>query len=172
MKKIGICADGKDMQSKVKYGIGSSQYVCIAEWDNNKLTNYRFLTTTDKAALMQELNSEGIESLITGTIGPGAYNHLTSQGINIYNGKSLEIADAVNEYFAGNLIPLTSPNNKQKSCTGKRNKSRGGSGCGQGNNTGQGYCGQGTRQGYRQGQGQGNCGGGNKKGCGHGRNKP
>jgi predicted Fe-Mo cluster-binding NifX family protein len=166
MKKIGISSDGKDLDSMVSPALGICPYLCIVEWDNGQIDNYKAIPNPAVSmgctgiGAAQELVNEGIEALLIGNIGTGSFNYLDQQGIEVYQIQNLgKVEDAVQDYFNNKLQLLNNPNSPGR---GQGSGRGGGQGGGQG---------MGRGRGQGKGGGQGRGGGGQGRGGGR-RNKP
>jgi predicted Fe-Mo cluster-binding NifX family protein len=148
MKKIGISSNGKDLDSMVSPALGICPYLCIVEWDNNKINSYKTIPNPSVSAgctginAAQELVNEGIEALLTGNIGAGSFNYLNRQGIDVYQVQTYgKVEDVVLEFFDNKLSLINNSNSP---------------GRGQGSGGG---LGRGGGQGRGMGRGQGKGGG-------------
>lgn len=148
MRKIGITSEGKDLDSRVSPALGICPFICIVEWENGQIANYKTIANPagkgcTGVGAAQALVKENIEALVTGNIGLGSFNYLKQLGINVYQAQNLgKIEDAVQDYFNDRLSPLNGPNSPGR--------------------------GQGS-QGRGMGRGRG---GGQGRGGGRGRNRP
>ncbi|MDD5567589.1 MAG: NifB/NifX family molybdenum-iron cluster-binding protein, partial [Candidatus Omnitrophica bacterium] len=67
----------------------------------------------------QLVNSKGVKSVLTGNVGPNAFQTLSAAGIQIYTGVSGTVKEAVESYKNGKLKITESPSVGSKFGMGK-----------------------------------------------------
>ncbi len=157
MKKIAISSKGQSLDSKVSPALGVCPYLCIVEYDQGQIDNYKVLQNPATKKGCSGLNAaktlvnEGIEALIVQHIGSCSFNYLNNHGVDVYQTQTFgKIKDVVVDYFNNNLLQLNKANSGGSKCgPGRRNKGNCQGGC------------------YGPGYGQGK-----NRGAGKGRNKP
>jgi predicted Fe-Mo cluster-binding NifX family protein len=62
----------------------------------------------------QLMVSRGTDIVLTGSVGPNAFNVLSAAGVSIFTGASSSVKEAVAAYEAGKLVRVGSPNRSLK----------------------------------------------------------
>ncbi|HDO19669.1 MAG TPA: dinitrogenase iron-molybdenum cofactor biosynthesis protein [Thermoplasmatales archaeon] len=111
--KIVVTSSGRDMDSPVDYRFGRCPYFLIVDTDDmsfevipNEAAN-EFGGAGIKAA--QNIIKLGAEALITGNIGPNAYQVLSSAGIRIFAGPEGTVRDAIESFKNNELHEIKAP---------------------------------------------------------------
>ncbi|MDY6931787.1 MAG: NifB/NifX family molybdenum-iron cluster-binding protein [Halobacteriota archaeon] len=103
--RICITATGKDLDAEVDPRFGRCQYFVIVDPDSMKfeaLSNASISASGGagiKAA--QTIVNEGAEVVITGNVGPNAFQTLSAAGIKIITGASGTLREAIDAYKRG-----------------------------------------------------------------------
>jgi len=112
--KICVTAQGKTLDDQVDPRFGRCQFFIVV--DTNTLD---FEAIENQSAQFsggagiqsgQLMASKGVKAVLTGNVGPNAFQTLTAGGIKIYTGLSGKIRDAVEKYKGGSLKPTENPN--------------------------------------------------------------
>ncbi len=86
---------------------GHSDYFKIFSVENNNVTDTKELKTTQgcgcKSNLVSELTNDGVELVLAGNLGQGAFNKLTNAGIQVIRGCKGDADILLKEYLAGNV---------------------------------------------------------------------
>ena len=111
--KVLITADGEDLEAKVDVKFGRAPYFLIVDTDNlsfeamkNEAAN-EFGGAGVKAA--QSVINKGVEAVITGNIGPNAYQVLRRAGIRIFKAGGKKVREAIEDLKNNKLEEITSP---------------------------------------------------------------
>lgn len=111
--KICVTSEGKTLDSKVDPRFGRCQYFILVDTDNMKSEavaneNIQF---SGGAGIQsgQLMISKGIKAVLTGNVGPNAFQTLQAAGIQIYTGLSGKVQDVIEKYKSGALKPTESP---------------------------------------------------------------
>ena len=105
--KIAISAEGKETTSLLDERFGRCNYFHI--YDDNgqllKVLDNNGLTANGGAgiAASQQIIDEHVDVLITGVLGPNAFNMIFRAGIRAYTCPSMAIASALKQYQSGQL---------------------------------------------------------------------
>ena len=105
--KIAISADRADLASEVSHRFGISPYLLIVDtetMDFKALANPG--STSRSGAGVQAVVlavTEGVEVVVTGYLGPAAYNQFVSNGIKVITNVSGTVREVIEEYKAGEL---------------------------------------------------------------------
>jgi len=112
--KICVTSEGKTLDSKVDPRFGRCQFFVIVDTDTldfeaveNQNAQFSGGAGIQSGQLMA---SKGVKAVLTGNVGPNAFQTLTAGGIKIYTGLSGKVRDAVEKYKSGKLKPTENPN--------------------------------------------------------------
>jgi len=112
--KICVTAQGKTLDDQVDPRFGRCQFFIVVDTDTldfeaveNQSTQFSGGAGIQSGQLMA---SKGVKAVLTGNVGPNAFQTLTAGGIKIYTGLSGKIRDAVEKYKGGSLKPTENPN--------------------------------------------------------------
>ena len=112
--KICVTAQGKTLDDQVDPRFGRCQFFIIVDTDTldfeaveNQSAQFSGGAGIQSGQLMA---SKGVKAVLTGNVGPNAFQTLTAGGIKIYTGLSGKIRDAVEKYKGGSLKPTENPN--------------------------------------------------------------
>lgn len=154
--KAAVSSTGRDLSSQVDGRFGRAQFFVLVDVDTGSLLEV-FNNSTNMAAQSgagissaQVLCDAGVNVVLTGSIGPKAFQVLEAAGLEMYTSATGSVAEAVNSFKAGKL---------EHAGQGGPSWSRG-MGMGRGSGRGMGRGG---------GRGQGGGGGGGQGGGGGGR---
>ena len=105
--KIAVTALGPDMSSKVDPRFGRAQYFLFIDTEKMELESFH---NAGKDAMHgagiqsgQLMNDKGVSAVITGQVGPNAFQTLSAAGIKIYKSGEGTIKEAVENFKAGRL---------------------------------------------------------------------
>jgi predicted Fe-Mo cluster-binding NifX family protein len=105
--KIAITATGRDLQAPVDPRFGRCRYLVIldTEGGGSEVVENPALTSPGGAgvALVQELVRRGVRTVITGDVGPNAFQALRAAGVAVHTGASGTVAEALAQYRRGGL---------------------------------------------------------------------
>ncbi|MDY6965259.1 MAG: NifB/NifX family molybdenum-iron cluster-binding protein [Halobacteriota archaeon] len=100
--KICVTATGKDLNAQVDPRFGRCQYFVIVDPDT---MNFEAFTNESIAAsggagikAAQTIANKGVDVVITGNVGPNAFQTLSAAGIRIATGASGTVKDAIEMY--------------------------------------------------------------------------
>jgi len=112
--KICVTAQGKTLDDKVDSRFGRCQFFIIVDTDTldfevieNQSTQFSGGAGIQSGQLMA---SKRVKAVLTGNIGPNAFQTLQAGGVKIYTGLSGKVRDAVEKYKGGTLKPTENPN--------------------------------------------------------------
>ncbi len=95
---------------------GRAPYFTIVEVDNGKILDVEVVKNDNAAAsggagiaAAQLMIEKGVSSVLTGRVGPNAFNVLSSAGINVYDAAGLKVRDAIEKLLNGELETVASP---------------------------------------------------------------
>ena len=111
--KIGISSTGKDLDDQVDSRFGRCQYFLIVDTDT---MSFEYISNESAMAsggagiqAAQSVAKAGVEAVITGNMGPNAFQTLSAAGIKVVTGVSGTVKDAVEKYKKGELKETTAP---------------------------------------------------------------
>lgn len=105
---VAITAQGQDLDSEVDPRFGRARYFVVIDTDTDQLTvhdNEQNLNAPQGAGIQAARNvkSLNVKQLVTGNIGPKAYDVLNASGIEIFIGAAGTVRDALDQWKAGRL---------------------------------------------------------------------
>jgi predicted Fe-Mo cluster-binding NifX family protein len=105
--KVAVTSEGRDLDSRVDPRFGRSRYLLVIDSEtlDNKVLENESSGSAHGAGIgtAQTLVREGVKSVITGRIGPNAYNACKAAGIKVYSGFDGIVRDAVEKLSRGEL---------------------------------------------------------------------
>ncbi|MDD3905739.1 MAG: NifB/NifX family molybdenum-iron cluster-binding protein [Candidatus Omnitrophica bacterium] len=111
--KICVTSEGKTLDSKIDPRFGRCQYFVFVDTDTLDLEavenpNMQF---QGGAGIQsgQLMISRGVKAVLTGNVGPNAFQTLQAGGIKIYTGLSGKVRNAVENYKSGELKTTENP---------------------------------------------------------------
>ena len=111
--KICITSEGKTLDSNVDPRFGRCQYFAFVDIDSLEfqVVENPSLQAMGGAGVQsaQLASSKGVKVVVTGNVGPNAFQALSAAGIEIFIGASGTIRDAVEKYKKGQLQAASNP---------------------------------------------------------------
>jgi len=148
--KIVVSSMGKDLNSQVEPRFGRSQYFIVVDPDTMEfeVIENPNINATGGAGIQsgQMMAEKGVKVVLTGNVGPNAFQTLSAAGIQVITGVSGFIKEAIEQFKSGQL----------KSVSDSTVPGHFGLGGGMGPGMGRG---QGPGRGQGMGRGQGRGGG-------------
>lgn len=109
--KIAITATGTDLQSQVDPRFGRAGYFIIVDPETMEFETIEnaSMSAAHGAGIQagQLMSSKDVSAVITGSVGPNAFQTLTAAGINIFQSPGGTVHQAVEAYKNGQLQQLT-----------------------------------------------------------------
>jgi predicted Fe-Mo cluster-binding NifX family protein len=113
MTKICVTSHGADMDALMDSRFGRCQYFIIVNLESGEFDaiDNDAVSRAHGAGIRaaQTVTSAGVDAVITGSVGPNAYQALQNAGIRIVTATSGIIRDVVESYKSGSLIEVTTP---------------------------------------------------------------
>jgi predicted Fe-Mo cluster-binding NifX family protein len=107
--KICITSQGKELSSPVDPRFGRCAYFIIIETDTMELevieNNSALASGGAGVQSGQLVTGKGVKAVLTGNVGPNAFDTLTAGGIQIITGVSGTVEDAIKKYQTGDFTP-------------------------------------------------------------------
>ena len=105
--KIGVSSTGNDINADVDPRFGRCKYFLIIDTETMKfetIDNENAMTSGGAGIqAAQTVARKGVTTVITGNVGPNAFQTLTAAGIKIYTGASGSIKEVVENFKKGEL---------------------------------------------------------------------
>jgi len=108
---ICITATGRDLDATVDPRFGRARYFAFVDPDKETIEVHENAPGAHGAGVQaaQLLVSKGATTLVTGSVGPNAFQGLSAAGIAIYTGASGTLREALAAYKAGTLTQTAGP---------------------------------------------------------------
>lgn len=111
--KICVTSEGDSLNSKVDPRFGRCKYFIIADSDTLELEVIKNpnIESTGGAGIQsaQLVASKNAKVVLTGNIGPNAFQTLQAAGIDIFTGASGMVKDAIEKYKRGEFKAVSGP---------------------------------------------------------------
>jgi predicted Fe-Mo cluster-binding NifX family protein len=114
--KIAISATHRSLDADVDPRFGRCMCFVIVETEDNEIKDHKEINNEAIQAMRgagvqaaQIVANEGAKVVITGNIGPNAFNVLNQTGIKIVTGVTGKVKDAVLKYLKGELKETKQP---------------------------------------------------------------
>ena len=112
--KIGISSTGKELNSQVDPRFGRCQYFLIIDTENMEfehISNESSMASGGAGIRAAEtIAKKGVKAVLTGNMGPNAFQTLSAAGIKVYTGATGTINEAIDRYKKGELKETNAPN--------------------------------------------------------------
>ncbi len=116
--KICITSDGNSLDSKVDPRFGRCQYFIIADTDTLAFEAVQNpnIEAMGGAGIQsgQLVSAKAVKAVLTGNVGPNAFQTLQSAGIDVITGVSGPVKEAVERYKKGEFKPTQGPSVNSK----------------------------------------------------------
>lgn len=114
--KIAVTSTDKNLKANVDLRFGRCPYYAIFDVEGKEVKGQEFLENTAGGQMRgagitaaQLVANSGVEVVITGNMGPNAFNVLSSTGIKVVTGVSGNIKEAIDKYLKGELKATDQP---------------------------------------------------------------
>ncbi|MBU5293923.1 NifB/NifX family molybdenum-iron cluster-binding protein [Anaerosalibacter bizertensis] len=108
--KIGLSSNGKDLDSTLDLRFGRCSYFIIYDIEKSDFESIenKGLTSEGGAgiAASQQLIDENVDVIITGKLGPNAFNIINKADIKVFKSEAISIKDAIEKYKKDELLEL------------------------------------------------------------------
>jgi len=110
--RIAVTSQGREMSSPVDPRFGRARYFAVVDTESGDLAvadNTQNLNAAQGAGIQAGKNvvDLGVQAVITGHVGPKAFATLQAGGVRIYTGAGGTVAEAVEQFKAGQLAETT-----------------------------------------------------------------
>jgi predicted Fe-Mo cluster-binding NifX family protein len=111
--KICITSEGSSLDSKVDPRFGRCQYFIIADTDSLEFEAIENpnMESMGGAGIQsaQLVSSKQVKAVVTGNVGPNAFQTLQAAGIEIFTGASGTVKEAIEKYKKGEFKAVSGP---------------------------------------------------------------
>ncbi len=111
--KIAITSQGTDLNAEIDPRFGRCSYFIIydTEKENYEVVENSSINLGGGAGIQaaQTISENGVRVLLTGNVGPNAFQTLSAASIEIYTGLSGKISEVVEKFKSGNLEKSSAP---------------------------------------------------------------
>ena len=106
--KFAVTSQGLELTSKVDPRFGRAKYFIIADTDTEEtraVDNAMNLSAAQGAGIQagRKVIELGVQVVITGRVGPKAFDTLAAGAVSVFTGANGTVADAIEQFHAGNL---------------------------------------------------------------------
>ncbi len=112
--KIGITSMGENLDANIDQRFGRCRYFIIVDTESMEfetLSNENVMASGGAGVqAAQTIANKGIEAIITGNVGPNAFQTLSAAGIRIYTGASGTVREVIEKYKKGEFEETENPN--------------------------------------------------------------
>jgi len=112
--KICVTSQGDNLESEVDPRFGRCGYFIVA---NSETMEFEAIENTNAQGMggvgiqsAQMISEKGVQAVITGNVGPNAFQTLNAAGIDVITGVSGKVKDAIEKVKSGVLKPTGGPN--------------------------------------------------------------
>jgi predicted Fe-Mo cluster-binding NifX family protein len=127
--KVAVSSTGQGQDGGVDPRFGRCPYFLIVDSDtfSSEVVENTGTASAHGAGIgaAQLIASKGVKAVITGHVGPNAYQSLNSVGIKIYTVKAGTIKEAIEALAAGRLSQVSEPTSPGHAGGGGRGRRRG-----------------------------------------------
>lgn len=123
--KIAITSMGEKLEDKIDPRFGRCHYFILFDTDTNK---FEAIENTGAQGMGgvgiqsgQIMADKGVETVLTGSCGPNAFQTLQAAGIKVITGVSGTVQEAIDKYKSGELKAISQANAAAHSGMNKEN---------------------------------------------------
>jgi predicted Fe-Mo cluster-binding NifX family protein len=113
--KIAISSTGPDLDSQVDVRFGRCPHFIIAYLEGKELKGNEHVENTARAQMggagitaAQLVANKGVKAIITGNLGPRAFEVFSQLGIKVYRGSGI-VKEVIDKFAKGELENMTGP---------------------------------------------------------------
>jgi len=111
--KVVVSATSENLDAQIDPRFGRCQFFVIVDTDT---MSFEALPNTSQSApsgagiqAAQNVATKGVHAVLTGNVGPNAFQALSAAGINIITGVSGTVKEAIERYNRGELKEISGP---------------------------------------------------------------
>jgi predicted Fe-Mo cluster-binding NifX family protein len=109
--KIGISSNGKDLDSTLDLRFGRCSYFVIYDTENKDAkaveNNGQLSGGGAGIAAAQQIIDEGVDVVITGNLGPNAFEIIEKSDVKVFKSETMPIRTVLEKYEKDELAELT-----------------------------------------------------------------
>lgn len=113
-----VTSQGDNLDSQVDARFGRCQYFIIVDTDTLefKAINNPNIEATGGAGIQsgQFVAGKGVKAVLTGNVGPNAFQTLQAAGVDVITGASGKVKDVIEKYKKGEFKPTQGPSVNSK----------------------------------------------------------
>ena len=116
--KICVSSTGNDLYSQVDPRFGRAAHLLVIDTERRHVRPLGGATGAAHGAGIQAARAvveSGVKTLVTGQIGPNAFDVLDAAGIEVYRTPTDTVEGAIEELEAGHLEKISAPNSRRHS---------------------------------------------------------
>ena len=114
--KVCITSKGEETNAQVDPRFGRCAYFCFYDTETGEFTFEQNTFTHARGGVgvqaSQHMVNQEVSAVITGQIGPNAYQALEAGGIRMYTGAKGTVADTVEQFNRGEFESANGPTNE------------------------------------------------------------
>jgi|YelNatPaOPRAMG01_1025707.scaffolds.fasta_scaffold02639_20 predicted Fe-Mo cluster-binding NifX family protein len=111
--KVAVSATGNSLDSQVDPRFGRCAYLIIVDTNTMQFEAIENASAFEASGAgiqaAQTVVSKGVEAVVTGNVGPNAYQVLSSAGVRIFTGAYGTVREAIERLLKGELSEASSP---------------------------------------------------------------
>ena len=112
--KVGISSTGENLDANVDQRFGRCKYFLIVDTESMEfevLSNENAMASGGAGIqTAQTIANKGVDAVLTGNVGPNAFQTLSAAGIKVFTGASGTIKESIEKYKKGELKETEAPN--------------------------------------------------------------
>ena len=108
MGKILVASSGNTLDAKVSGRFGHAPYFLAVDPATMDYEAFQGVAKDDSPVLRRYIHT-GINKVIVGNIGPANYNELSAYGCNVYLCRNMQVDEAVEKVYRGEIQPMDAP---------------------------------------------------------------
>jgi predicted Fe-Mo cluster-binding NifX family protein len=111
--KVCVTSEGKTLDSPVDAHFGRCRYFLIVETDtmDYEVIENAHLGVSGGAGVQsgQLMSAQNVLAVLTGNVGPNAFQTLNAAGVDMYTGVQGSVREALDRFISGQLQPVRAP---------------------------------------------------------------
>lgn len=108
-EKYLVAANGSGLDAKVSARFGHAAYYLIVEPETMEFAALPGVGEDEPSPPVGQFVTEGLSSVITANIGPGAYADIAASGLRAYICRGMTVREAVEKVRSGEMAPAPKP---------------------------------------------------------------
>ncbi|OPX23757.1 MAG: hypothetical protein B1H03_00600 [Planctomycetales bacterium 4484_113] len=108
-EKYLVAAKGSGLDAKVSPRFGHAPYYLIVEPETMEFRALPGVGEDEASPPVAQFATEGLTTVITANIGPGAYADIQASGLRAYICRGMTVREAVEKVRSGEIVPAAEP---------------------------------------------------------------